>query len=220
MTDTSTANTETQALNEQQAKKIEFYSESVAAWYNSRLEHDKSLLTLSAAGVGALVALLTTIGVKGKIEFAMYVFALASFLTCIFSTLFIFKHNSTYIEKVIQDKAETSDPTLSKLDQAALWSFLVGVTLTAGIGLIAAFNSSGESMAKETKNLFQDSFNGSLKLSPELLKKSFNGALNLAPPEPAVPAPAAPASSSKPVLSAIPTNPANSGVSQATGDRK
>ena len=43
-------------------KKIEFYAASVAAWYESSLEHDKSLLTLSAGGIGLLITLLTTVG--------------------------------------------------------------------------------------------------------------------------------------------------------------
>lgn len=47
-----------------QEKDIQFYAASVTAWFNTRLEHDKSLLALSAGGIGLLVTLLTTVGVK------------------------------------------------------------------------------------------------------------------------------------------------------------
>lgn len=43
------------------AKQVEFYSQGVAAWFNSALEHDKSLLTLSVAGIGVLLALMQTV---------------------------------------------------------------------------------------------------------------------------------------------------------------
>jgi hypothetical protein len=33
-------------------KDVEHYASSVDAWYNTRLELDKSLLTLSAGGIG------------------------------------------------------------------------------------------------------------------------------------------------------------------------
>lgn len=36
-------------------KRVEFYSAGLAAWYATRLEHDKSLLTLSAGGIGLLM---------------------------------------------------------------------------------------------------------------------------------------------------------------------
>jgi len=33
-------------------KKLAYYSAAATAWFNTRLEHDKSLLTLSPAGIG------------------------------------------------------------------------------------------------------------------------------------------------------------------------
>jgi hypothetical protein len=35
-------------------KEIAFYTAGVTAWYNTSLEHDKSLFTLSAGGIGLL----------------------------------------------------------------------------------------------------------------------------------------------------------------------
>ena len=36
-------------------KEVEFYAANVGAWLNTSLEHDKSILTLSAGGIGLLV---------------------------------------------------------------------------------------------------------------------------------------------------------------------
>lgn len=42
-------------------KRVEYYAASVNAWFNTSLEHDKSLFTLSAGGIGLLITLLTTV---------------------------------------------------------------------------------------------------------------------------------------------------------------
>ena len=57
-------------------KRVEFYSAGLAAWYATRLEHDKSLLTLSAGGIGLLMTLMTTVGVSSAESLVLYVCAL------------------------------------------------------------------------------------------------------------------------------------------------
>ena len=47
-----------------QQKEVEFYATSVTAWYNTALERDRGLFTLSAGGIGLLLTLLTTVGLK------------------------------------------------------------------------------------------------------------------------------------------------------------
>lgn len=203
----------------QQNKDIEFYTASVNAWYNTRLEHDKSLLTLSAGGVGVLVALLTTVGVRSAEGLVLNVLALVSFLLCITTTLFIFKQNATYVENVIQGTASTSDPWLSKLDTAALIAFLFGVLFTMAIGISSAINSfatKGEIMSNEDKHGFRESFNGSQKLSTEVVEKSFNGAAKLVPTAPQASTPASPNSGG----SGSASGTGNSSTSQSTGGGK
>ena len=47
-----------------QKKQIEYYASCVNAWFNTKLERDRSLLTLSAGGIGLLITLLTTVGLS------------------------------------------------------------------------------------------------------------------------------------------------------------
>ena len=82
-------------------KAIQFYGAGVTAWFNTALEHDKSILALSAAGIGLLITLLTTTGLASAEALLLYVGAILSFLLSIICVLFIFNRNKGYIEKVI-----------------------------------------------------------------------------------------------------------------------
>src|SRR5438309_2190061 len=85
----------------QHAKDVEFFSGSVIAWYSTRLEHDKSLLTLSAGGVGLLITLLTTVGVASAEGLVLYIAAVFAFLLCIGFVMLIFRENSAHVEAVL-----------------------------------------------------------------------------------------------------------------------
>lgn len=187
-------------------KKIEFYAASVSAWYESSLEHDKSLLTLSAGGIGLLITLLTTVGLGTSEALVLYVGAISSFVVALISVLRVFRGNQKHIEDILSGKNPSTDPALSRLDATAIWSFGLGVVFTAVIGISAAihsFTTKEKIMANETpKNTstvpLRESFNGAANLqSGSDLGKSFNGAGNLQP-QPAAQAttPATPPSSS------------------------
>ena len=111
-------------------KKIEFYAASVAAWYESSLEHDKSLLTLSAGGIGLLITLLTTVGLGTSEALVLYIGAICSFVVSLVSILFVFRGNQRHIEDILSGKNQGADPILSKLDGTAIWSFGIGVVFT------------------------------------------------------------------------------------------
>lgn len=196
-------------------KKIEFYAASVSAWYESSLEHDKSLLTLSAGGIGLLITLLTTVGLGTAEALVLYVGAIISFVISLVSVLFVFRGNKKHIEDILSGKNQGTDPVLSKLDGTAIWSFGIGVVFTAVIGISAAihsFTSKENTMANETTKTTQavplhESFNGAANLqSGTDLGQSFNGAGNLQPQQTTQPATPS-------------TTPANSGNSQNQSDK-
>ena len=196
-------------------KKIEFYAASVAAWYESSLEHDKSLLTLSAGGIGLLITLLTTVGLGTSEALVLYVGAIISFVVSLVSILFVFRGNQKHIEDILSGKNQGTDPVLSRLDGIAIWFFGIGVVFSAVIGISAAidsFTSKEKNMANETtktteKVPLRESFNGASNLqSGTDLGKSFNGAGNLQP-QPAT-------------QTTVPSTPASSGNSQNHGDSK
>ncbi len=178
-------------------KDVEYYASSVNAWFNTSLEHDKSILTLAAGGIGLLITLLTTVGLSSAEALVLYVGAITSFLVALVSVLVVFRCNRTYIEQALAGKVGANDPMLARADSIALWAFGVGVVFTAVIGIATAihsYTSKEKSMANEPTKPTQtvplrDSFNGATNLQPSMesfngavnLQKSFNGATNLQP---------------------------------------
>lgn len=168
-------------------KEIEYYASSVNAWFNTSLEHDKSILTLAAGGIGLLITLLTTIGLSSAEALVLYVGAITSFLVALISVLVVFRHNRTYIEQVLAGKISGNYPLLAKADSIALWAFGVGVVFTAVIGIATAihsYTSKEKAMSNEPTKTNQsvplrESFNGATNLQPSMAQDSFNGAVNL-----------------------------------------
>ena len=172
-------------------QEVEFYAAGVTAWYNTRLEHDKSLLALSAGGIGLLITLLTTIGVSSAKGLALHLLAMFSFLLCLGAILIIFKKNSKHIEDVLKTGTQPfDDPLLAKLDNIAIAAFAAGIIFSSVIGVSAAINSYSnkeKAMANENKQKtsFVDSVNGVSNLKPTgELNKSFNGVNTLKPAAP------------------------------------
>ncbi|UOA09740.1 hypothetical protein [Methylobacter sp. S3L5C] len=167
-------------------KEIAFYGAGVAAWYNTSLEHDKSLFTLSAGGIGLLMTLIRTVGVQSAETLILYIAAMISFLICLVSVLVIFKKNRSHIEQVFQGKQE-ADHSLTVLDNVSILSFGIAVLFSAVIGISSAISSyttkvtymANENNKEESKSVSYstfDSVNGISNLAPSnLLKKSFNG---------------------------------------------
>ena len=174
-------------------KRVEFYSAGLTAWYTTRLEHDKSLLTLSAGGIGLLMTLMTTVGVSSAESLVLYICALVAFLVCLAAVLVIFIKNADHLEEAIAGTASQNDPALSRLDAVGTWAFAFGVVFSVVIGVSAAINSYGKVEKKmsgsEQKQcnpcIVQESFNGAARLQPQAdLTKSFNGIAKLQPPSP------------------------------------
>ncbi|HTW39044.1 MAG TPA: hypothetical protein VMD49_10790 [Steroidobacteraceae bacterium] len=171
----------------QKEKEIEWYAAALDAWYSTRLEHDKSLLTLASGGIALLVGLLSTEGVKSVESLILFVLALTSFALCLAAVLWIFSRNSTHIEDAV-NRDVSHDPILAALDAVAVSTFLAGVVFSCVIGLAAAvrsLNTGASSMPVDDRKVVyaNDSVNGIHAMKPGIdkLSKSFNGTLNLAP---------------------------------------
>lgn len=177
----------TEDINEK--KEVAFYTAGVAAWYNTSLEHDKSLFTLSAGGIGLLITLIRTVGVQSAETLILYIAAMVSFLICLLTVLIIFKKNRAHIEQVFQGRSDP-DQSLAMLDNVAIMSFGIAVLFSAVIGISSAINSytiKAKQMANEVTKVDQsiplhESFNGvsNLQQSPDFTK-SFNGVAALKP---------------------------------------
>jgi hypothetical protein len=102
------------------------------------MERDRALVTLSAAGVGLLVTILTAIGV-GPLRWVLWLYAgaFAGFVVTLLSTITVFGRNSRLIEEAIQGTAKES-LKLKHLDVLSITCFALAACCTIAIGIVAA----------------------------------------------------------------------------------
>jgi hypothetical protein len=82
---------------ENSEREVAFYSAVVTAWVETRMERDRSVFTLAAAGIGLLVTVLTTVGVPARWLLGLYAAAGAFFLATCVLCLWIFDANATHL---------------------------------------------------------------------------------------------------------------------------
>jgi hypothetical protein len=175
-------------------EKNAFYAAALEAWFLSRLEHDKSLLTLSAGGIGLLITLVSTVGINSTESLILFILALLAFVFCLAAVLWIFKRNSTHIEDAVK-RGVAKDEWLTVLDNAAILSFLAGVVFSGIIGIssaVSSLKSKETTMANDRKVTTTgtiyvgDSVNGLMDMRPGQSSsgRSLNGIANLAPTSP------------------------------------
>jgi hypothetical protein len=83
------------SMSDEQREKRELahYAATVTAWFNTRMEHDKSLLTLSTAAIGVLIALASKITLNSLALLILYIAALLSFILSLAAVLWIYRQN-------------------------------------------------------------------------------------------------------------------------------
>jgi hypothetical protein len=205
---------EKRLLRELEGKNIEHYSVLLSAWIATKMERDKTLITLAAAAIGLLITILTTVGAINILVICLFAFAILAFIITIWSALEIYQLNSKHIEDALRGSSER-DPKLEKYDKISTSSFLIGVFSALLIGTISAgnklFKMENINMAKQDQNTSNtiftgDSLNGLSGLNPQNIEiKSLNGLGNLSP--------ASVQPSSQPQEqndSSLPSNPTNS----------
>ncbi len=184
---------EKRTLRELEGKNIAHYLVLLAAWIETRMERDKTLVTLSAAAIGLLVTILTTVGVKRFWDIPLFAVAVASFIITIWSSLTIYQLNSQHLEAAIKGTSGR-DPRLEKYDKLSIRSFIVGTTAALLIGISSAsyqLVNQKENTMPDQKSSSQSgeltglkgSVSGITKLHPNAItgKKSLNGITNLNP---------------------------------------
>jgi len=118
-------------------KELAFYSASLSAWYTTRMEKDKSLLTLSVAAIGLLITLITRLE---DIKVWVAALAILSFLVCAITIIIIFEKNATHIEDILN---EVENPIkLAVLDNTAKYSFILGLILSFVFSLSSSYDIS------------------------------------------------------------------------------
>ena len=158
------------------SKKVAFYSAVVQAWIATRMEKDRTLLTLSSGGIGLLATLLATVGPSSRTELVLYGLAGASFIGSIVASVLIFHRNSDHLEDVVLREARGDDHKLKRLDAILFTLFLAGVVLTGAIAMV-----SGYSRIRKDRSMSQGDRENTKVIGSGTEQRSLTGIGNLAP---------------------------------------
>ncbi|OOZ44258.1 hypothetical protein [Solemya velum gill symbiont] len=166
-------------LRELEGKNVAHYSVMLSAWIESRMARDKALMTLSAAGVGLIVTILTTVGIKSWIDLALVALSLLGFGSCIWAALRIYQLNTEHIEELIgETQGSEKRVVLEKFDKMSERSFYAGAIFIVLFGISQAsvtMRIEDEKMADQDSRVVKQG---------EILKKSISGIGGLAPKAP------------------------------------
>ncbi len=138
------------------------------------MQRDKSLIALSAGGVGLLVTLLTTVGIGSPFEIIFYGMGILGFLGCIISTLCIFERNKVQLERSINRKPG-ADQYLLRLEKRADILFYIGLSFSIGLGIYNGFTSYQQ--LKGEQKMSKD------RITTAPLKKGLSGTERVRPPK-------------------------------------
>lgn len=122
-------------------KVVAYYSAAVNAWITTRMEFDRTLVTLSTGGLGLFLTLATTVGVQSSTEIIFYIIGTVGFVTAIGCGLVIFQLNADVSANAITSKDEEDNPTLASLDKVLKVSFFIGALAAIVAGSSAAYAS-------------------------------------------------------------------------------
>jgi hypothetical protein len=176
-------------LREWEAKNVAYYSVLLQTWIETRMTRDKTLVTLSAGGIGLLVTLLTTVGVSRLWQVGLYVISFAGFLVTIERALDIYQKNSQQIEHDLRGES-SQHLKLDAFDKVSIRAFYVGVVFAFLIAISSALTHTSKEVS----------------VMSEYEKRSLDGISNLKP-QPPLPErpPAQPPAEEAPVATPPPT---------------
>ena len=116
-----------------------YYQAMVTGWITTKFERDKSILTLAAGGIGAVVTLMTTVGPTSMLTLFFYVAAIIAFVVSLVTIVIIFDKNGDHFVAIVNGKDEP-DAKLQAFDKVAFWSFAIGAISLAFVGVIVGYH--------------------------------------------------------------------------------
>jgi hypothetical protein len=161
-------------------KNVAYYTALVNAWIQTKIEHDKTLISLSAGGIGLLVAILSAVGVKHSWEILLYFAALFSFIATTTLCIYIFDRNSKHIEDVLNKKG-SQDYMLKRLDKLSFIFFVLAVLFSMAIGIVTAFDKLSEGNVKGDVGMRHEKKIDNATQSRPLDERSLDGISDLDP---------------------------------------
>lgn len=124
-------------------KEVAFYTAMVGAWINTRMERDKSVLTISVGAVAVLGTVATAVGVHGTAQRIAFAVAFLAFVASAGGAVGAFHWSAQYVEAEARREPATphlpSPRSLKVVDQIMLWGMLVGLAGALVLGLAMGF---------------------------------------------------------------------------------
>jgi hypothetical protein len=128
-------------LEELKGKNIAHYSVLLSAWIQTRMERDKTLVTLSLAGVGFLITIVNVVGLNSNLSAVLFAVSFLGFMLTIWSSLEIYERNAKHLERELRGAEATRDQKplkLEQFDKLSKWAFLIAALCAIFGGTISA----------------------------------------------------------------------------------
>lgn len=146
----SSGETTQQQTEEDILKKSALYTALYSAYFGTVFEADKSILTISAGGVGLLVSLMSAFDLKSDWHIIYYLIALTFFVLSIVSCIFIFKRNRIVLHSMLMKKSE-KDSLLTLLDYLSISCCILGIISTIAIGVASGVQKINKKPTKDVE---------------------------------------------------------------------
>ena len=169
-------------MREYEGKNIQHYAVNLAAWFNTKLEKDKSIITISSAAVGLLVTIITAKGVQSLCQVTFYLFSFIGFLTAIITSIQTLDQNAEQVRRDITNEGNINTQ-LRRNDIIVSMAFYAGIIFTTLVGISYGVNQ----YIKETgeKAVVDNKINQPSKV--ETIKEGFTRSDELKPVPPKPP---------------------------------
>jgi len=170
----------------EKSKYVEFYSQSYASFYNTTMEKDKSILAVSAGGIGFLITLINFSQEIRIFEYILFLFASILFIIAIFIIIQKKKKNADYIIALTTESedCDKKDCKLKILDKIATCAFVLGIVFSLVLGITLSYQNIKKevitvSEKKDTSPAMERLDESAAGAS--IIKKSFNKAAQMKP---------------------------------------
>lgn len=151
-------------------KHVEFYSHLVNGWITTRMEKDKSILTLSTAGLGVLVTFFNNISYNDITSLLLYGLSLIFFIMAIISGVWILSENADYCEAVINEEEAKNEKLIDILDKSLIYSFILGLFISIILSFVLIYNKDFQEKQKTntSKNIEKKEVEKNINLKNQL----------------------------------------------------
>ncbi|MCJ8348537.1 hypothetical protein [Moritella sp.] len=156
---------------------VEFKSQSYSSFYNTTMEKDKSILTLSVAGIGFLITLLKLSDSLEYYDMIFFSVAILGFLISIFCIISLFGKNADFIVDLAQEKdVKVKQHVLKQLDSWAIRTFYLAIIMSVCLGVSTSSTLFVQGEKEMTKDI---NINNTLETSAIPTNESFTQAVDL-----------------------------------------